>query len=127
MEDVPIPRVYVTYSSEGQACHCHVWMLCGCGNEHIAPGSSLHSRCGGVRRHLYVECTGAAGLFEFSIDEERVVNVFPDIFGVTVTTPDEGFILVVNRRNNTVHVLRPGVTGTGSTEDFVIDVPGAVW
>lgn len=77
-----------------------------------------------INRHLYVECTGSAGIFEFSIDEGRVVKVFPQLLNQAFTTPDEGFILVVNKKNSTGHVLRPQATGTGSTEEFVFDIPG---
>jgi len=77
-----------------------------------------------VNRHLYVECSSSSGIFEFSIDEGRVVSVFKNVLGQPTTTPDGDYVLVPNKKNSTGHILVPKTSGEGSSEDFVFDIPG---
>lgn len=77
-----------------------------------------------INDHVYVECVGSAGTFEYDRKTQKVVAIFPDVLGQVYTTPDENFVMAVAKSDNIIHLLEPQKSGKPSKWDKSFTVQG---
>lgn len=78
-----------------------------------------------INDHVYVECTGSGGTFEYNRKTQKVVAIFPDVLGQVYTTPDENFVMAVAKTDSTVHLIEPQKPGKPSKWDKSFAVAGS--
>jgi hypothetical protein len=78
-------------------------------------------------QHLYVECSGGGGILEYDVSNP-IVPVFvaqhANATGALYETPDEDFIVASDKTNNALHFFVPKESGTASSIEYVVNVPG---
>jgi hypothetical protein len=80
-----------------------------------------------ANQHIYIECTGPGGLLEIDVSTPRDPVVVKQHLGVTGSiyeSPDESYVAVSDKGGNKFHLLKPGNTGQGSSQDFSVDIDG---
>lgn len=73
-------------------------------------------------QHVYAECVGQ-GVLEWNSVNNTLVKFWPE-GGSVVAAPGNDYILIVNKANNLVTVLRPSVNGAPSQMVLEVPVPG---
>jgi hypothetical protein len=71
-----------------------------------------------VNQHLYVECTGSTGTWEFDTKTGTVVAVYDSIFGQLFSSPDDRFVFAVNGNQAKIEVFSAGANGAQSDQPY---------
>jgi hypothetical protein len=78
-------------------------------------------------QHLYVECSGEGGTLEFDVSTPGspvFVAQHANVTGALYETPNEAFVVASDKKNNALHFFVPNESGTASSIEYVLNVPG---
>jgi YVTN family beta-propeller protein len=71
-----------------------------------------------VNQHLFVECTGSTGTWEFDTKTGSVVAVYDSIFGQLFSSPDDRFVFAVNGNQAKIEVFSSALNGAQSNQPY---------
>mmetsp|Transcript_36154 Transcript_36154/g.71164 ORF Transcript_36154/g.71164 Transcript_36154/m.71164 type:complete len:567 (+) Transcript_36154:53-1753(+) len=79
-----------------------------------------------INQHVYAECSGGGGILEFDVANGGIafVHQHKDATGSLYETPDGSFVVASNKSGNMLHVFTPNGSGTKSSIETDIKMPG---
>ncbi|CAB9524490.1 Inherit from COG: 40-residue yvtn family beta-propeller repeat protein [Seminavis robusta] len=96
----------------------------------LIPGSGcrgLHAIAySAINQHLYTECSGGGGVLEFDVSNGAIafVHQHNNATGALYETPDGSFVVASNKGGDMLHVFSPSGSGSKSSIETEIQVPG---
>jgi hypothetical protein len=79
-----------------------------------------------TNNHVFAECTDGGGTLEFDVSENGIAFVHQhlNVTGALYETPDGAFVTASNKDLNMLHVFTPGSSGTPSSIETEVKMPG---